>query len=249
MNTPSSPAERLAGSEPATPEEIAAQVVAAAVWAPSVHNTQPWWFRTRGQEISLYADDGRQLRVADPAGREMMISCGAALFTARLALRSLGYIPETYVLPDPGQPSLVARVGWQWRAEPATVRPPLPHPAKQLLLVLGGIGAPLPAHPGDQRRLARIGQHARLRNVAERPQGKPGRKQRGTTADHHLPADGISHPQLPAGIGIQADLLTMGTEPPGLGVMHRRRPHRRRYHLSGNLLRGTRLWPSQPFGG
>ena len=34
----------------------------------------------------------------------MMISCGAALFTARLALRALGYIPETTVLPDPGQP-------------------------------------------------------------------------------------------------------------------------------------------------
>jgi hypothetical protein len=70
-------------------------VVAAAVWAPSVHNTQPWWFSTHGQEISLYADATRQLLVADPGGREMMISCGAALFTARLALRSLGYIPGT----------------------------------------------------------------------------------------------------------------------------------------------------------
>jgi hypothetical protein len=46
----------------------------------------------------------------------MMISCGAALFTARLALRSLGYIPETSVLPDPRQPLLVARVSWRRRA-------------------------------------------------------------------------------------------------------------------------------------
>ena len=119
MNIPSSPTGRRAGPAPAAPEEIAAQVVAAAVWAPSVHNTQPWWFTARGREISLYADASRQLRVADPAGREMLISCGAALFTARLALRLLGYIPETCVLPDPGQPSLVARVGWQRRA-PAT---------------------------------------------------------------------------------------------------------------------------------
>jgi hypothetical protein len=54
--------------------------------------------------------------VADPDGREMMISCGAALFTARLALRSLGYVPQLSVLPDPGQPLLVARVSWGRRA-------------------------------------------------------------------------------------------------------------------------------------
>jgi hypothetical protein len=119
MNTLSSPGERLAGPEGATAEEVAAFVVAAAVWAPSVHNTQPWWFSARGQEISLYADATRQLMVADPGGREMMISCGAALFTARLALRSLGYVPDTCVLPDPARPSLVARVSWQRRADPA----------------------------------------------------------------------------------------------------------------------------------
>ena len=94
-------------------------MVAAAVWAPSVHNTQPWWFSADGQELSLHADAGRQLRVADPRGREMMISCGAALFTARLALRSLGYVPQTSVLPDPGDPLLVARVSWQRRAAAA----------------------------------------------------------------------------------------------------------------------------------
>src|SRR5262252_4306014 len=98
--------------EPLAPAQIAQYVVTAAAWAPSVHNTQPWRFSSSGQLISLYADDGRQLRVADPDGREMMISCGTALFTARLALRSLGYLPETQVLPDPGQPLLVARVSW-----------------------------------------------------------------------------------------------------------------------------------------
>src|SRR5260370_39433997 len=46
----------------------------------------------------------------------MMISCGAALFNVRLALRSLGYSPETRVLPDPGQPALVAQVSWPQRA-------------------------------------------------------------------------------------------------------------------------------------
>jgi hypothetical protein len=99
------PAGRLEGLAPLTAEEVAAHAVAAAVGAPPVHNTQPWWFSAARQQISLHADAGRQLTVADPDGREMMISCGAALFTARLALRSLGYIPETSVLPDPGRPS------------------------------------------------------------------------------------------------------------------------------------------------
>jgi hypothetical protein len=146
MNTLPSPAERLAGAERATPEEVAAHVVAAAVWAPSVHNTQPWWFTAHGQEISLYADASRQLMVADPDGREMMISCGAALFTARLALRSLGYIPDTCVLPDPGQPSLVARVSWQRRADPTGYEQQLFRWVLQRRTHRGGFG-PLPLAP------------------------------------------------------------------------------------------------------
>jgi hypothetical protein len=103
--------------EPMTAEEIARYVVTRAVWAPSVHNTQPWRFTADGgTQISLHADASRRLGVADPDGREMMISCGAALFTVRLALRALGYIPETRVLPDPAQPALVAEVSWRERA-------------------------------------------------------------------------------------------------------------------------------------
>lgn len=104
---------------PVTAEEIARDVVAEAVWAPSVHNTQPWRFVADGQRISLYADVSRGLPVADPDGREMLISCGAALFNARLALRRLGYIPRTRVLPDPGQSMLVAHLGWQQTAPAA----------------------------------------------------------------------------------------------------------------------------------
>jgi len=100
-------------------DQTAACLVAAAVWAPSVHNTQPWWFAADGRELRLYADVDRQLTAADPYGREMLISCGAALFTTRLALRSLGWIPQASVLPDRLDPLLVARISWQQRANPA----------------------------------------------------------------------------------------------------------------------------------
>ena len=104
---------------PRTADEVATYVVGAAVWAPSVHNTQPWRFTAAGSEITLHADVSRQLRVADPSGREMLISCGAALLTAKLALRSLGYVPETRVLPDPADPLLVAQLRWRRQESPA----------------------------------------------------------------------------------------------------------------------------------
>jgi nitroreductase len=106
-------------AEGQTADEVTASVVGAAIWAPSVHNTQPWWFAARGAELTLHADTRRQLGVADPAGREMIISCGAALFTAKLALRSLGYIAETRLLPDPDDPFVVARLRWRHRAPPS----------------------------------------------------------------------------------------------------------------------------------
>ena len=98
--------------EASSPEEISRFVVEAAVHAPSVNNTQPWWFSTGDHEVSVHADVERRLRVADPDGREMMISCGAALFTARVALRYLGFVPKVHVLPDPDLPNLVARIGY-----------------------------------------------------------------------------------------------------------------------------------------
>jgi nitroreductase len=86
--------------------------VAAAMQAPSVHNTQPWRFGQGERSIDVYADVGRRLRVADPDGREMMISCGAAVFTLRVALRYRGWLPCTRLFPDSSQPALVARVSW-----------------------------------------------------------------------------------------------------------------------------------------
>jgi hypothetical protein len=84
-------------------------LIATAARAPSVHNTQPWRFRVGPSAIELYGDPRRKLQ-ADPAGREMLISCGAALFGLRLGVRSLGYQPVVELLPDPARLRLLARV-------------------------------------------------------------------------------------------------------------------------------------------
>jgi hypothetical protein len=83
--------------------------VAAASRAPSVHNTQPWRFSWDGQAFELSADTSRGLTAVDPDGRELLISCGAALYSLRLAVRKLGHDPIVTLFPT-GDPRLVARV-------------------------------------------------------------------------------------------------------------------------------------------
>src|SRR5271165_3486799 len=109
------PAPRAAADAALTNDDIAF-LVASAARAPSVHNTQPWRFRVRGDVIELLADPNRQLHQVDPDGRELLISCGAALFSLRLGMRKLGYLAAVEVLPDPAQPLLVAQVEPDGRA-------------------------------------------------------------------------------------------------------------------------------------
>ncbi len=84
-------------------------LIATAARAPSIHNSQPWRFRVDADAVELWADPARKTR-DDAIGREMLISCGAALFGLRLAVRSLGYLPVVDLLPDPAQLRLLARV-------------------------------------------------------------------------------------------------------------------------------------------
>ena len=48
--------------------------------------TQPWHFVIRPDVLELHADNDRQLRALDPTGRQMVLSCGCALFNARVGL-------------------------------------------------------------------------------------------------------------------------------------------------------------------
>jgi nitroreductase len=101
-----------------TADEVAV-VIGVAGRAPSVHNSQPWRFAVRPDAIDLLADRRRQLRVADPDGRELLISCGAALYGMRLGMRKLGYVADVELLPAPGDSAVLGRVRATGRA-PAT---------------------------------------------------------------------------------------------------------------------------------
>jgi hypothetical protein len=82
-------------------------------------NTQPWLFRTTDSYIEIQADPKRQLKAMDESGREMVISCGAALANAEIASRHLGYVMEVEKNgrePHPGD--------WLARLHSHSARPP-----------------------------------------------------------------------------------------------------------------------------
>ncbi len=79
-----------------------------AVLAPSTHNAQPWLFKVKPKEIEVYADRTRALPVVDPDDRELVISCGCAIYQLRLALRHFGFQDDVTLLPDDEDEDLMA---------------------------------------------------------------------------------------------------------------------------------------------
>ena len=61
-------------------------IVALANLAPSIHNAQPARWRLVGKTIEIGADRSIILPQADPTGRHIGLSCGAALEATVLAL-------------------------------------------------------------------------------------------------------------------------------------------------------------------
>ncbi len=99
------------------------EIVAFATLAPSVHNTQPWLWRTSASGLELLADWSRQLSRADPEGRDLLISCGAALHHLRVAAEALGWLADVVHGPASGHAHVLASVTFT-RIEPtaATAR-------------------------------------------------------------------------------------------------------------------------------
>lgn len=76
------------------------RILEAATLAPSSHNTQPWKFVVDDNEIHIFPDFKRSLRVADPLYRELIISLGCALENLVVAARHEGFAAETEIFPQ-----------------------------------------------------------------------------------------------------------------------------------------------------
>lgn len=81
-----------------------------AVLAPSSHNTQPWLWQIEFDEVTLRADRERAMPALDPQGRELIMSCGAALQHFRLAARYFGCATILQLWPEGEKSDLLARV-------------------------------------------------------------------------------------------------------------------------------------------
>lgn len=102
----------------------ARHLVSVAEAAPSIHNTQPWRFRLDpgAGTIEVHAAGERRLEHADPDGRALHVSVGAALFNLRCALARAGRRPHVRLRPDTVRPGLLATVT---SGEPAAPDDPL----------------------------------------------------------------------------------------------------------------------------
>jgi nitroreductase len=94
--------------------------VAAAIQAPSMHNSQPWRFRLAGDRIDILADTSRTPPLADANGWAVRIACGAAAYNLQLAFAAAGHPVRVAWLPTVDDRRLMASL------TPAPPRPPTP---------------------------------------------------------------------------------------------------------------------------
>jgi nitroreductase len=87
-------------------------LVARATLAPSMRNAQPWRWTVHPDHVELELDPevAQRLAANDPDGRELIMSCGAALLTLRVAAAEALLEARVDVLPDPHRPELLAAV-------------------------------------------------------------------------------------------------------------------------------------------
>ena len=95
-------------------------LLTAAMYAPSMGNTQPWRFEVAGPVIDVRLDEDLVLPAADPAGRAIRIGLGAAAFNLRVAAAMLGHESTFAASPDPAEPEVVARIYLSDRNSPVT---------------------------------------------------------------------------------------------------------------------------------
>lgn len=73
-----------------TPEQIN-EIIEYGTKAPSGHNTQPWKFLVKENEIQIHPDFDRELPIVDPDNHALYISLGCAAENMLLAAKHFGY--------------------------------------------------------------------------------------------------------------------------------------------------------------
>ena len=85
-------------------------LIGLACRAPSVHNSQPWLWLIDGDMVTLFADYRRHLEHTDPDGRDLLLSCGAALHHLKVAAAAAGWVAKIRRLPTPNNDAQLASV-------------------------------------------------------------------------------------------------------------------------------------------
>ena len=78
-----------------------AEMIELACRAPSLHNSQPWRWIFESGTLHLFADHARVGRHTDVTGREVILSCGAALDHLQVAAAAAGWQVAIERYPDP----------------------------------------------------------------------------------------------------------------------------------------------------
>jgi nitroreductase len=90
--------------------EVIRPVLALASRAPSIYNAKPWRWRVGSDALHLYIDPSLQLPSTDPDGRDLILSCGAALNHCVIALAAMGWRAKVHRLPDAADTNHLATI-------------------------------------------------------------------------------------------------------------------------------------------
>lgn len=196
--------------------ETLRSALALACRAPSVHNSQPWQWKVAEHSAHLYLDRSRALRAVDPAGREGVMSCGAALNHLRIALAAEGWHARVHRLPNPDRPDHLASIEFtklaeieehvvKWAAAAANRRtdrrPFLPGPVPQGLLarlhdLAGAEDCRLVfAFDDRSRRELQVAIEQANSELRQRPEY---RRELASWAGRHAAAEGVPARSIPA---------------------------------------------------
>jgi len=211
------------------------QAADAARYAPSVHNTQPWRWVVRPDRLELFAAADRGLPVADPDRHLLLISCGAALHHARVALAAEGW--QCRIERPAGEPLAVLHPTGHGPVDPVAIRhfeqlrvrrtdrrtvgddPVAPDVLDALVRVVEQAGARL--HPLSRDQVIDL---AVIVEQAAKAQGADDRLQAETSAwagGDRAAGTGIPGPSLPRELPpttvAERDFGTTGSLPAGTG--------------------------------